>query len=115
MLSVGGCCGSSCNDFESYDNFMGINSILLVYGVYLVAVNIVTTYLYYRDKRAAQQKKWRTPERTLFLANVLGGVVGAWLVFFGFHHKTRYVSFWVVQSLATVLHMGVLAWILTLT
>lgn len=94
---------------------MSMSPIVLAYGVYLLGANLVTAYLYYRDKRAAQQKKWRIAERTLFLANFLGGVVGAWLVFFALHHKTRHISFWVVQSVATVLHIGVLWWILTHT
>ncbi len=115
MLLVGGCCGSSCNDLERYDKPMTINSIFQGYGVYLVAVNLVTAYLYYIDKRAARQNKWRVAERTLFLANILGGVIGAWLVFSVLHHKTRHVSFWVVQSLATVLHAGVIWWLLTAT
>jgi uncharacterized membrane protein YsdA (DUF1294 family) len=36
-------------------------------------------------------------------------VVGAWLVFFGMRHKTRHRSFWVVQSLATLVWVVVLA------
>jgi uncharacterized membrane protein YsdA (DUF1294 family) len=89
------------------------NPIVLGYGAYLVVINVVTAYLYYRDKRAAQQGKWRVAERTLFLANFLGGVVGAWLVFLGLHHKTRHTSFWVVQIVATVVHGAFGVWALT--
>jgi uncharacterized membrane protein YsdA (DUF1294 family) len=84
-----------------------MDSYLLLWGylLYLLIVNGVTAYLYYQDKRAAQSNKRRIPERTLFLGNWLGGVVGAWLVFWGLRHKTRHTSFWVVQGLATVLHL----------
>jgi uncharacterized membrane protein YsdA (DUF1294 family) len=85
------------------------NTFLFLYTLYLLVVNLTTAYLYYRDKRAAQQGKWRTPERTLFLANFLGGVIGAWLIFLGLHHKTRHLSFWVVQTMALLLHIA-LAW-----
>lgn len=90
-----------------------IHPLWLVYLLYMVGVNLLTAYWYYRDKRAAQQKKWRIPERTLFLANFLGGVVGAWLVFLGLHHKTRHFSFWMVQGVATLLHVGLLVGLLT--
>jgi uncharacterized membrane protein YsdA (DUF1294 family) len=56
----------------------------------------------------------RVPERNLFLLNVAGGVPGAWLAFFGLRHKTRHTSFWVVQSLATILHLGI-AWFLRIS
>jgi uncharacterized membrane protein YsdA (DUF1294 family) len=88
------------------------NTLLFFYAFYLLVVNLTTAYLYYRDKRAAQQGKWRTPERTLFLANFLGGVFGAWLIFLGLRHKTRHLSFWLVQGMATIGHIGVLIWLL---
>jgi uncharacterized membrane protein YsdA (DUF1294 family) len=40
----------------------------------------------------------------------LGGVGGAWLVFFEMRHKTQRRSFWIVQSVATVLWVGLLLW-----
>jgi len=92
-----------------------LSPLLLAYGVYLLGVNVATAYLYYRDKRAAQQGKWRIAERTLFIANLLGGVVGAWMVFLGLHHKTRHLSFWMVQSVATVVHLALAVWVLQMS
>jgi uncharacterized membrane protein YsdA (DUF1294 family) len=37
-------------------------------------------------------------------------VGGAWLVFFEMRHKTQRRSFWIVQSVATVLWVGLLLW-----
>jgi hypothetical protein len=54
-------------------------------------------------------------ERTLAQGEVLlfgGGVLGAWLVFFGMRHKTRHASFWLVQSVCSVLHLGALGLVL---
>ncbi len=75
---------------------------------WLVAANLVTAGLYAYDKLAAQRGWRRIRERTLQLGCWLGGVVGAWLVFLGLRHKTRHRSFWMVQSLATVLWAGAL-------
>lgn len=79
--------------------------LLLVYGAYLLFINLWTAYQYAYDKRAAIRKRWRVPERTLLLLNLAGGVVGAWLAFFLLRHKTRKSRFWVVQSACSALHV----------
>ena len=80
--------------------------ILTIYLLWMAGINLATALTYLRDKRAAQRGAWRVPERRLFALNALGGVLGAWLMFFGLRHKTRHTSFWVVQSLCSVLHVG---------
>jgi uncharacterized membrane protein YsdA (DUF1294 family) len=79
---------------------------------WLVVVNIATAAAYAADKLSARRDGRRIPERTLYLLNLAGGVVGAWLVFFGMHHKTRHISFWIVQSGCTILYLGLTVWIL---
>ena len=76
--------------------------------VWLLVINVVTAAAYAYDKTAARRGARRVRERTLWLLNLLGGVGGAWLVFFGMRHKTQHRSFWVVQSLATVLWVAIL-------
>jgi uncharacterized membrane protein YsdA (DUF1294 family) len=75
---------------------------------WLLVINVVTAIAYAWDKTQARRGGRRIPERNLFLLNALGGVAGAWLVFFGMRHKTQHRSFWVVQSVATV------AWVVVL-
>ena len=79
---------------------------------WLVVVNVATAAAYAYDKTASRRGGRRIRERTLLLLNVAGGVVGAWLVFFGMRHKTLHRRFWVVQSLATVLWAAVVLGIL---
>lgn len=81
--------------------------LLTLYLGWLVLINLITAVAYARDKRAARRSAWRVPERTLFLLNLVGGVIGAWLVFFGMRHKTRHTTFWLVQSACSVLHLGI--------
>jgi uncharacterized membrane protein YsdA (DUF1294 family) len=71
--------------------------------LWLVGINVVTAVAYAYDKTAAPRGGRRVRERTLWLLCLLGGVLGAWLVFFGMRHKTQHRSFWVVQSVASVL------------
>ena len=87
--------------------------LVLAWLAWLVVVNLVTGAAYAVDKLAAQRGQRRIRERTLWLLCLLGGVGGAWLVFFGMRHKTRHRSFWIVQSAATILHVAILAWLLT--
>ena len=79
---------------------------------WLVAVNVVTAVAYAYDKTSAQRGGRRIRERTLLLLNILGGVVGAWVVFFGMRHKTLHRRFWIVQSLATILWAAVVVGVL---
>jgi uncharacterized membrane protein YsdA (DUF1294 family) len=69
---------------------------------WLAAINVAAAAAYAYDKVAARRGGRRVRERTLLLLDVLGGVVGAWLVFFGMRHKTLHRRFWVVQSVASV-------------
>lgn len=79
---------------------------------WLLVINVVTGVVYAWDKVSARRGARRVPERTLFLLNLLGGFAGAWLVFFLMRHKTQHRSFWVVQSLATILWILVLLLVL---
>lgn len=75
---------------------------------WLVVINVATAAAYAYDKLAAPRGGRRVRERTLWLLCLAGGVGGAWLVFFGMRHKTQHRSFWVVQSIATVLWVAIL-------
>jgi uncharacterized membrane protein YsdA (DUF1294 family) len=78
---------------------------LLLQGllIWLLVINVVTAIAYAWDKTQARRGNRRIPERTLFLLNLAGGFIGAWIVFFGMRHKTQHRSFWLVQSMATIL------------
>lgn len=45
------------------------------------------------DKEKARNKKWRIPEKTLFLVALIGGSLGSWCGMYLFHHKTRHWYF----------------------
>ena len=60
---------------------------------YLLAVNIVTFFLYGIDKYKAKKGKWRISEATLLLMAVIGGSIGAWAGMRLWHHKTMHKKF----------------------
>jgi uncharacterized membrane protein YsdA (DUF1294 family) len=92
-------------------SLLGAIPLPLLVG-WLVGVNMVTAVAYAYDKTSARSGGRRIRERTLLLLNVLGGVVGAWVVFFGMRHKTLHRRFWIVQSLATILWAAVVVGVL---
>lgn len=79
--------------------------------LYLVVINLVAFYLMAEDKRRAKKQSWRIPEKTLFLAALLGGSVGAWLGMYLCHHKTKHWYFVVGIPLILAIQV-VLAWMI---
>ena len=87
-------------------------TLLQLVLAWLVVVNVATAAAYAYDKMAAPRGRRRVRERTLWILCLVGGVGGAWLVFLGMRHKTLHRSFWIVQSVATALWVGILLWLL---
>ena len=61
--------------------------------IYLVAINIVTFFLYGIDKWKAKCSKWRIEESTLLWWAAFGGSIGALLGMKVWHHKTLHKKF----------------------
>ncbi len=61
--------------------------------IYLVAINVVTFFVYGIDKWKARHKRWRVSEAALLMLAVLGGSVGAWLGMYVWRHKTQHKKF----------------------
>lgn len=64
---------------------------VLIY--YLVALNIITFFIYGIDKHKAKKNKWRISEAFLLALALLGGSVGGWLGMKVWHHKTMHKKF----------------------
>lgn len=67
-------------------------------------LNLLTFFVYWTDKRAAQAGRWRTPESTLQLLALAGGWPGAWLAQQVLRHKSSKLPFRVVYWLMVVAH-----------
>lgn len=78
---------------------------------YLIAVNLLGIALMGIDKQKAKKRKWRIPERTLFLCALLGGSAGAWAGMYLFRHKTRHWYFVVGMPLVLAVQIAVAVWL----
>ncbi len=76
--------------------------------VALPVLNLLTFYLYWSDKYAAQRGHWRTSESTLHVASLLGGWPGAWFAQRALRHKSRKQAFRATYWGTVLLHMAVL-------
>ena len=70
---------------------------------YIVAISVITFWLYRHDKRRAETNGWRTPEATLHLLELFGGWPAAFLAQRAFRHKITKTSyqagFWLIVAL----------------
>lgn len=98
--------------------FVAYYAIILLtgdWGRYLtgnLAVSVATFILYGIDKAQAKMfqrnAKNRVPENLLHLLALLGGYIGGWAGMFIFWHKVRKPIFWIVLTVSTVLHLGLM-------
>ncbi len=56
-------------------------------------INAITFLAYGLDKAQARSRRWRTPEKTLWLLALIGGSPAALLAMNQFRHKTKKLSF----------------------
>ena len=61
--------------------------------IWLAVINLIAFALMGLDKWKARRDAWRIPEKTLFLAALLGGALGGTVGMHLFHHKTRHWYF----------------------
>jgi len=80
----------------------------LPYIVWLISWSVATFIVYGLDKGMAKARFLRAPEIVLHIAALVGGFAGGWLGMFIWWHKVRKPVFWVVLSICTVLHAGII-------
>ena len=86
-------------------------SLTTLLTLYLVAINVVTFFLYGIDKWKAKRARWRIPESVLLGLAAIGGSVGAWLGMRVWHHKTQHKKFRYGVPATLLAQMVLLAWI----
>ena len=66
------------------------------------------------DKSRARRRKYRIPEKTLFLTAILGGSIGVLVGMHLFRHKTLHRSFVLGIPLILIVQLILTGWILSL-
>lgn len=89
---------------------MTIEQLILIY---LIAINVVTFFMYGIDKWKAKRSKWRISEATLLGMAIIGGSIGAWLGMRVWHHKTMHKKFQFGIPLIIVAQIALLIWIIS--
>ncbi len=74
-------------------------------GLLYIIGGAVTFLLYQADKRAAEKREWRAPERRLHLADLAFGIIGGLLAQHVLRHKTYKPGFVTITALITALHV----------
>lgn len=74
--------------------------------VYFIILNLAGFALMGLDKYKARKHLWRIPEKTLFLASLLGGSTGTLIGMYLFHHKTRHWYFVIGMPAILILQAG---------
>ncbi len=80
--------------------------------LWLVAVNGLGFLMMGLDKWKARRGAWRIPEKTLFIAALLGGTVGVIAGMQTFRHKTRHRKFKYGLPALLALQLAAAAWLL---
>ncbi len=74
-------------------------------GLLYIIAGITSWIFYQTDKRAAERREWREPERLLHLIDLTFGIVGGLLAQHVLRHKTYKPGFVMVTALITALHV----------
>lgn len=85
---------------------MSILSPINLFYAYLLAINLVTFFIFGADKLMARVNAWRVSERALIILALLGGSPGALLAMKIFHHKTIKPSFQIFMALVLVIQLA---------
>lgn len=85
---------------------------MVVYIVWYAVMSMSAFVMYGRDKAAAEQGTWRTPELTLHIVSLAGGWPGALLGQRVFRHKTRKQPFRAIFWLTVVANLVALLWLI---
>lgn len=82
---------------------MNLKNMILIY---LLLANLAGLALMGIDKHKAKKHLWRIPEKTLFLASLLGGSIGTLVGMYLFHHKTKHWYFVIGMPAILILQTG---------
>lgn len=74
--------------------------------IYVVVMTFIGMWIMYYDKSCARRKKWRVPERVLFLISLVGGSLGTWAGMYMFRHKTKHWYFVLGMPLIFFAHIA---------
>ena len=71
--------------------------------IYLLLINLITYYMYAKDKRLSKMRNAkRISEKCLLILSIIGGGLGGYLAMIFKHHKTNHWYFTLTNILSIV-------------
>lgn len=83
--------------------------------VYWIVISIISAAVTVKDKKAAQNHRWRTPEATLMILGLLGGAEAMYITMKKIRHKTKHSKFMIGLPLEIILHIALIIAYIILT
>lgn len=78
-----------------------------------LGTSVLAFFMYWQDKSAARNGRWRTKESSLLFWGLLGGWPGAFVAQRMFRHKSAKVEFQISFWGTVLVNLGGLGWVLT--
>ena len=75
----------------------------------IIVASLLTFLIYAKDKKAAKNNKWRTPESTLHLCSLFCGWPGAIIAQQKLRHKSKKMNFRVVFVLTVLINIAAIS------
>lgn len=82
---------------------------LIIFG-YFAILTVMAFVMMKVDKRQAQRRGQRIPEKNLWTVAIFGGGIGAYLGMMAFRHKTKHTNFRIGFLVLAMLDIVVLVW-----
>ena len=87
------------------------NSLVTLLFWYIL-INIIAIVLIKKDKKYAQNDKWRIKESTLLFVALAGGAVGMYYAMFKYKHKTLHKKFTILVPTFILLHFAFISYMI---
>lgn len=84
--------------------------MFLIIAGYFLALSLLAFFMMLIDKKQAQRRGQRIPEKNLWSAAIFGGGIGAYAGMMAFRHKTKHTNFRVGFLMLAVIDAAVLIW-----
>lgn len=84
-------------------------------ALYLLFINVISIILCMTDKLKSKLDGWRIPEKTLFIASLIGGSVGMYATMCLIRHKTKHKRFMIGLPVIILVQCAILLWLLHIT
>ena len=87
--------------------------MFIVISAYIAILSLMAFIMMKIDKRQAQKRGQRIPEKNLWRVALFGGGIGAYIGMMAFRHKTKHTNFRIGFLMLALLQAALLVWLYT--